>query len=125
MEANVNEAYVNEGSDVPGIPGQSPGTPKSFSSNMQISEPNNTGVTSQVHISNSLDTVGYLPDEVDKSTMVTWHTRKMRQMTVFLVFFVVIALVMTGLFVWRTVFFDNFASGINNCNEKICTTVRT
>lgn len=124
MKANANESYVNEGSDVTEIPDQSPGTLKSFPSNMQICEPNNTGVTSPTHISSHGITFGSPPDEVYESTMVTWHhTRKMRQMTVFLVFFVVIALVMTGLFVWRTVFFDNLGSDINDCNDKICTTV--
>jgi hypothetical protein len=123
MKAEENQAYVNDGSDATEIPAHSPGTQKSFPSNMQICEANDKSVTSPNCFPNSISTIGFLPDEVYETTMVTWQSRKMRQMTVFLVFFVVIALVMTGLFVWRTVFFNKLDSGISNCKDKICSTV--
>ncbi|KAK3750421.1 hypothetical protein QZH41_016981 [Actinostola sp. cb2023] len=120
MKAEVSQAYDNVGSDVVSIQPQSPGTPNSFPTNMQICEPNDTTVTSP----RSIPTIGrnkadFLPDEEHEIKMVTWHSRKMRQMSVFLVFFVIIALVMTGLFIWRTVFFDQLRAN-NHC--KTCST---
>lgn len=115
----VKEAYENIGSDVTDTQPQSPGTNSSFPTNMQILEPNNKGVTSPI---STVGRVAFLPDEVHEIKMVTLQSRKMRQMSVFLVFFVVISLVMTGLFVWRTVFFDRLET-VDKCNKKTCSTV--
>lgn len=122
MEAKVvKEAYDNVGSDVTNEKSQSPGT--SFPTNMQICEPSDKGVTSLTSSGATVgrDRIDFLPDEVYIS-MVTLQSRKMRQMSVFLVFFVIISLVMTSLFIWRTVFFDKLQT-TDKCNGKSCTTV--
>lgn len=120
MKADVvKEAYDNKGNDVIDSESQSPDSKKTVTTNMQILEPNDK-MTSPI---STVGRVGFLPDEVNEMKMVTLQSRKMRQMSVFLIFFVIISLVMTGLFVWRTVFFDQLYPN-EKCKDKTCLTVR-
>jgi len=120
MKADVvKEAYDNIGNDVTDVQPQSPETKSTFPTNMQILEPNDK-MTSPI---STVGRVGFLPDELHEIKMVTLQSRKMRQMSVFLVFFVIISLVMTGLFIWRTVFFDQLHTTNDKCKDKTCSTV--
>lgn len=59
-------------------------------------------------LSSSTCTTGFLTDHpLTKGRMVPGYARRIRQLSVFLVLFIIVALVMTGLFVWRTVYYDS------------------
>lgn len=54
---------------------------------------------------NSASTNGFLQNYYTESKMVPWYSRRIRTLTAFLILFVALSLVMTGLFFWRTFYY--------------------
>ena len=69
-------------------------------------EGNIGSLTSLTTMPYSGSTFAFLP-EAKTERMVTWHSQRLRKLLVCLGFFIVVALVMTGLFVWRMVHFSS------------------
>ena len=58
-------------------------------------------VTSLGELPKSASTTGFLPECSIKGRMVSWYSRRIRQLSVLLSIFVILSVVMTGLFIWR------------------------
>ena len=57
---------------------------------------------------NSASTIGFLPDHRSKGRMgPPAYSKRIRQLTIFLTLFVIVSLVMTGLFVWRAFYYKS------------------
>ena len=88
--------YVREELDSNGTsPPQSPGaeSQKSFSSTTPIYDARRGTVTSRA--------LGFQSSEQLHFKMRTWESKKIRRLSAFLVFFIIVAVVMSALFVWR------------------------
>ncbi|XP_048579153.1 putative beta-lactamase-like 1 [Nematostella vectensis] len=84
---------------------------------------NSVSMTSLAQFPSSASTIGFLPDELSERKMVTWQARKARQVWIVLAFFVLLALIMTGLYIWRSTFYrDDSSLSSATCNSKRCTT---
>lgn len=49
----------------------------------------------------------FLRDRCNEIKMVPWYSKRIRMLTAFLILFIVLSLVMTGLFVWRVIYYGN------------------
>ena len=54
-----------------------------------------------------------------KSNMVPWYSRRIRILAVFLLLFIILSLVMTGLFIWRALFHGSKNSEGSTINPSI------
>lgn len=54
-----------------------------------------------------------------KSNMVPWYSRRILTLAVFLLLFIILSLVMTGLFIWRALFHDSKNSEGSTVNPSI------
>lgn len=87
---------------------QSPGAESQMSFNVYEARFSGSDDTCLGALPNSASTIGFLPDHLTKdSRMVPGYSRKIRRLSVCLVLFIAVSLVMTGLFVWRTFYYDS------------------
>ena len=49
----------------------------------------------------------FLRDRCNEIKMVPWYSKRIRMLTAFLILFILLSLVMTGLFVWRVIYYGN------------------
>ncbi|KAL9966146.1 hypothetical protein ACROYT_G024171 [Oculina patagonica] len=87
---------------------QSPGAESQMSFNVYEARFSGSDDTCLGALPNSASTIGFLPDHHTKgSRMVPGYSRKIQRLSVCLVLFIAVSLVMTGLFVWRTFYYDS------------------
>ena len=88
---------------------QSPKADTVNASTLQLYEANIGSLTSLTTMPYSGSTFAFLPENKTRK-MMSWQSKKLRQLSVILGFFMVVAMVMTGLFVWRMVYFNSSTS---------------
>ena len=86
-------------------PPQSPGAESqlSFSSTAPIYDPRRATVTSLGGAPSEVNSFKIVSEELGRGRMRTWESKKVRRLSACLVFFVVAAVVISALFVWREV----------------------
>jgi len=68
---------------------------------------------------NSASSNGFFKDYYNGSKMVPWYSKRIRMLTAFLILFIALCLVMTGLFVWRVLYYDTKEDGVSEVTPGI------
>ena len=68
---------------------------------------------------NSASAKGFIQNYRSENNMVPWYSRRIRALAAFLVLFIAFSLVMTGLFVWRVVYYGSKDVQVSTVNPPI------
>lgn len=68
---------------------------------------------------NSASSNGFFKYYYNGSKMVPWYSKRIRMLTAFLILFIALCLVMTGLFVWRVLYYDTKDDGVSEVTPGI------